>query len=110
MSGRIHRRMTRKGVRRQLIAPDVKLGGNVRIGAFVDLYGCDIGDETKIGAFVEVQKGARIGRRCKISSHIFICGGVTMDEGDFVGHSVSFILYSYTHEKIANGGLQSDVD
>ena len=110
MSGRIHRRMTRKGVRRQLIAPDVKLGGNVRIGAFVNLYGCDIGDETKIGAFVEVQKGARIGRRCKISSHTFICEGVTIEEGVFVGHSVTFINDRYPRATTANGQLKTEAD
>src|SRR5438309_8123579 len=110
MSGRIHRRMTRKGVRRQLIAPDVKLGGNVRIGAFVNLYGCDIGDETKIGAFVEVQKGARIGRRCKISSHTFICEGVTIEEGVFVGHSVTFINDLYPRATNAAGHLQTESD
>ena len=110
MSDRIHRRMTRRGVRRQLIAPDVKLGGNVRIGAFVNLYGCDIGDETKIGAFVEVQKGARIGRRCKISSHTFICEGVTIEEGVFVGHSVTFINDRYPRATTANGQLQTEAD
>ena len=73
------------------IAPDVKLGRDVRIHGFVNLYGCEIGDETRIGTFVETQKGAKIGRRCKISSHTFICEGVTIESGVFVGHGVTFI-------------------
>jgi UDP-2-acetamido-3-amino-2,3-dideoxy-glucuronate N-acetyltransferase len=73
------------------IAPDVKLGRDVRIHGFVNLYGCEIGDETRIGTFVEVQKGAKIGARCKISSHTFICEGVTIEAGVFVGHGVTFI-------------------
>ena len=79
----------------QLIAPDVKLGRNVRIHAFVNLYGCEIGDETKIGTFVEIQKGAKIGERCKISSHTFICEGVTIEAEVFVGHGVTFINDRY---------------
>ncbi|MGV3531333.1 MAG: acyltransferase [Chthoniobacteraceae bacterium] len=75
----------------QRIAPDVKLGRDVRIFAFVNLYGCEIGDETKIGTFVEIQKGARIGARCKISSHTFICEGVTIESEVFIGHGVTFI-------------------
>ena len=110
MSGRIHRRMTRKGVRRQLIAPDVKLGGNVRIGAFVNLYGCDIGDETKIGAFVEIQKNATVGKRCKISSHTFICEGVDIEDEVFVGHGVAFINDSYPRATNADGSLQTEAD
>ena len=74
----------------QCIAPDVKLGRGVRLGAFINLYGCEIGDETKIGAFVEVQKGARIGASCKISSHTFVCSGVTIEDEVFVGHGVMF--------------------
>jgi bifunctional N-acetylglucosamine-1-phosphate-uridyltransferase/glucosamine-1-phosphate-acetyltransferase GlmU-like protein len=75
----------------QRIAPDVKLGRNVRIHGFVNLYGCEIGDETKIGTFVEIQKGVRIGDRCKICSHTFICEGVTIEPGVFVAHGVTFI-------------------
>ena len=74
----------------QLIAPDVRLGQDVKIYGFVNLYGCDIGDETKIGSFVEIQRGARIGRRCKISSHTFICEGVTIEDEVFIGHNVTF--------------------
>ncbi len=73
-----------------LIAPDVKLGRNVRIYGFTNLYGCEIGDDTKIGTFVEIQKGAKIGSRCKISSHTFICEGVTLEDEVFVGHGVMF--------------------
>jgi UDP-2-acetamido-3-amino-2,3-dideoxy-glucuronate N-acetyltransferase len=72
------------------IAPDVKLGRDVRLSAFINLYGCEIGDETGIGTFVEIQKGVRIGARCKISSHTFICEGVTIEDGVFVGHGVMF--------------------
>ena len=72
------------------IADDVKLGENVRLSKFINLYGCEIGDETKIGAFVEVQKNASIGRRCKISSHTFICEGVTIEDDVFIGHGVMF--------------------
>jgi acetyltransferase-like isoleucine patch superfamily enzyme len=102
--------MTQKGVAHQLIAPDVKLGRDVRISGFVNLYGCEIGDETKIGAFVEVQKGAKIGPRCKISSHSFICEGVTIEESVFVGHSVTFINDRYPRATTANGRLQSEAD
>ena len=77
------------------IAPDVKLGRNVAIFAFVNLYGCSIGDETKIGPFVEIQKGAVIGRRCKIQSHTFICEGVSIEDGCFIGHGVTFINDRY---------------
>src|SRR5438309_10128367 len=73
------------------IAPDVKLGRDVRIYAFVNLYGCEIGDETSIGTFVEIQKGVRIGARCKIQSHTFICEGVTIEDEVFVGHNVNFL-------------------
>ena len=79
----------------QLIAPDVKLGRDVRIYGFVNLYGCEIGDETRIGSFVEIQKGATIGPRCKISSHTFICEGVTLEAEVFVGHGVNFINDRY---------------
>ena len=72
------------------IAADVKLGKNVELFGFVNLYGCEIGDETKIGCFVEIQRGAKVGARCKISSHSFICGGVTLEDGVFIGHGVTF--------------------
>lgn len=85
------------------IAPDVKLGGNVRLSKFINLYGCTIGDETKIGAFVEIQKNASVGRNCKISSHTFICEGVTIEDGVFVGHGVMFINDIYP--RATSGGL-----
>lgn len=94
----------------QRIAPDVKLGRNVSIQAFVNLYGCEIGDETKIGPFVEVQKGAKIGERCKISSHTFICEGVTIESEVFVGHGVTFINDRYPKATIPGGRLQTDAD
>ena len=94
----------------QQVTPDVKLGRNVRISGFVNLYGCEIGDETKIGAFVEIQKGARIGPRCKISSHTFICEGVTIEEGVFVGHNVTFINDRYPRATNPNGALQKEAD
>ena len=92
------------------IAPDVKLGKNVKLAKFINLYGCEIGDETKIGTFVEVQKNARIGRRCKISSHAFICEGVTIEDCVFIGHSVTFINDSYPRAANSNGSLQSEKD
>jgi acetyltransferase-like isoleucine patch superfamily enzyme len=92
------------------IAPDVKLGANVRLSKFANLYGCVIGDETKIGAFVEIQKNAFIGRRCKISSHTFICEGVTIEDEVFVGHNVSFINDTYPRATTAAGQLQTEVD
>jgi UDP-2-acetamido-3-amino-2,3-dideoxy-glucuronate N-acetyltransferase len=94
----------------QSIAPDVKLGVNVKIHNFVNLYGCEIGDDTKIGAFVEVQKNARIGKHCKISSHTFICEGVTIEDDVFVGHSVVFINDTYPRATNSNGGLQNEAD
>ena len=94
----------------QLIAPDVKLGRDVRIFGFVNLYGCEIGDETKIGSFVEIQKNARIGARCKISSHTFICEGVTVEDNVFIGHSVTFINDKYPRATSVNGTLQTDAD
>lgn len=102
--------MNRDGVSHQLVAADVKLGRNVRISGFVNLYGCKIGDETKIGSFVEVQKGASIGPRCKISSHTFICEGVTIEEGVFIGHNVTFINDRYPRATNAKGELQSEAD
>lgn len=92
------------------IAPDVKLGKDVRLSKFINLYGCEIGDETKMGAFVEVQKNATIGRRCKISSHTFICEGVTIEDNVFVGHGVTFINDSYPRATTPQGELQSERD
>lgn len=92
------------------IAPDVKLGRDVKIHAFVNLYGCQIGDETRIGTFVEIQKGATVGSRCKISSHTFICEGVTIESGVFVGHGVTFINDRYPRAVNADGTPQSEVD
>ena len=94
----------------QSIAPDVKLGENVRIHNFVNLYGCEIGDNTKIGAFVEVQKNAKVGKNCKISSHTFICEGVTIEDNVFIGHSVVFINDTYPRATNSNGGLQTEED
>jgi len=92
------------------IAPDVKLGRGVRLSKFINLYGCEIGDETKIGAFVEIQKNARVGRRCKISSHTFICEGVHIEDNVFVGHSVTFINDSYPRATTSDGQLQTEKD
>ena len=92
------------------IAPDVKLGKDVRLSKFINLYGCEIGDETKIGAFVEIQKNAVVGRRCKISSHTFICEGVTIEDDVFVGHGVVFINDSYPRATTADGQLQTERD
>ena len=93
----------------RLIAPDVKLGENVKIYNFTNLYGCEIGDNTKIGTFVEIQKGAKIGKNCKISSHTFICEGVEIEDDVFIGHNVSFI-----NDKIpratAEGKMQTEAD
>jgi acetyltransferase-like isoleucine patch superfamily enzyme len=88
------------------ISPDVKLGANVKLSKFINLYGCEIGENTKIGAFVEVQKGARIGRNCKISSHTFICEGVTVEDAVFIGHGVAFINDSYPRATGESGELQ----
>jgi acetyltransferase-like isoleucine patch superfamily enzyme len=92
------------------VAPDVKLGQNVRIHAFVNLYGCEIGNETRIGAFVEIQKNARIGNNCKVSSHTFICEGVTIESEVFVGHGVTFINDRYPRATNGTGQLQSETD
>jgi len=94
----------------QRIAPDVKLGQRVKIFAFTNLYGCEVGDDVKIGTFVEIQKGARIGNRCKISSHTFICEGVTLEDGVFIGHGVTFINDRYPRATNAEGGLQTEAD
>jgi UDP-2-acetamido-3-amino-2,3-dideoxy-glucuronate N-acetyltransferase len=92
------------------IAPDVKLGSDVKIYAFVNLYGCEIGDESKIGTFVEIQKGAHIGNRVKISSHTFICEGVTIEDEVFIGHGVMFINDKYPRATAATGQLQTEAD
>ena len=94
----------------QRIAPDVKLGKGTRIHAFTNLYGCEIGDDVKIGTFVEIQKGARIGDRCKISSHTFICEGVVLEGEVFVGHNVTFINDTYPRATNGQGQLQTEVD
>jgi acetyltransferase-like isoleucine patch superfamily enzyme len=94
----------------QLIAPSVKLGKDVRIFAFTNLYGCEIGDETKIGTFVEIQKGAKIGRRCKISSHTFVCEGVEIEDEVFIGHGVMFTNDLFPRATAAGGALQTEAD
>ncbi len=92
------------------IAADVKLGKDVRLSKFINLYGCEIGDGTKIGAFVEIQKNAKVGKNCKISSHTFICEGVTIEDGVFIGHSVTFINDSYPRATSESGELQTERD
>jgi acetyltransferase-like isoleucine patch superfamily enzyme len=92
------------------IADDVKLGKNVRLSRFINLYGCEVGDETKIGAFVEIQKNAIVGRRCKISSHTFVCEGVTIEDNVFVGHGVTFINDPYPRATKDDGELQTEKD
>jgi UDP-2-acetamido-3-amino-2,3-dideoxy-glucuronate N-acetyltransferase len=94
----------------QRIAPDVKLGRDVRIFAFVNLYGCEIGDESKIGSFVEIQKGVKVGSRCKISSHSFLCEGVTIEDEVFIGHSVTFINDRFPRATTEGGTLQTEAD
>ena len=92
------------------IAPSVKLGQSVKLSKFINLYGCSIGDETKVGAFVEIQKNASVGRRCKISSHTFVCEGVTIEDNVFVGHGVAFINDSYPRATTPEGELQNESD
>jgi acetyltransferase-like isoleucine patch superfamily enzyme len=92
------------------IAPDVKLGKNVKMSKYINLYGCEIGDETKIGAFVEIQKNSKVGKNCKISSHTFICEGVTIEDDVFIGHGVTFINDSYPRATTADGALQTEQD
>src|SRR5713226_3659418 len=92
------------------ISPDVKLGKNVKLSKFINLYGCVVGDDTKIGAFVEIQKNATIGRNCKISSHTFICEGVIIEDRVFIGHGVTFINDTYPRATTADGGLQTEAD
>src|SRR5512135_1818636 len=94
----------------QKISPDVKLGQRVQVRDFTNLYGCEIGDDVKIGTFVEIQKGAKIGNRCKISSHTFICEGVTIEDEVFVGHGVTFINDRYPRATNAEGMLQTEAD
>ncbi len=92
------------------IADDVQLGTNVKIFNFVNLYGCKIGDNSKIGTFVEIQKGAEVGKNCKISSHTFICEGVSIEDGVFIGHNVTFINDVYPKATAKNGNLQTEDD
>jgi acetyltransferase-like isoleucine patch superfamily enzyme len=92
------------------IASDVRLGEGVRLSKFINLYGCEVGDNTKIGAFVEIQKNASVGKNCKISSHTFICEGVTIEDNVFVGHGVTFVNDSYPRATIPGGRLQTEQD
>jgi acetyltransferase-like isoleucine patch superfamily enzyme len=92
------------------IAPDVKLGKDVKLSTFINLYGCEIGDETKIGAFVEIQKNATVGKRCKISSHTFVCEGVSIEDNVFIGHGVTFINDVYPRATSDDGALQTEAD
>lgn len=94
----------------QKIMPDVKLGANVRIFEFVNMYGCEIGDNSKVGAFVEIQKGVKVGKNVKVSSHTFICEGVTIEDDVFVGHNVSFINDKYPRATTGGGQLQTEAD
>jgi len=92
------------------ISSDVKLGTNVKLSKFINLYGCSVGDDTKIGAFVEIQKNASVGKRCKISSHTFVCEGVTIEDNVFVGHNVAFINDTYPRSTTSDGQLQTEAD
>lgn len=92
------------------IAADVELGKNVKLSKFINLYGCHVGDNTKIGAFVEIQKNARVGKNCKISSHTFICEGVEIEDNAFIGHGVIFINDSYPRATTSDGRLQTESD
>lgn len=92
------------------IADSVKLGKDVKLSTFINLYGCEIGDETKIGAFVEIQKNATVGKRCKISSHTFICEGVVIEDNVFIGHGVMFTNDSYPRATARNGSMQTEAD
>ncbi len=94
----------------QRIAPDVKLGQRVKIFAFTNLYGCSVGDDTKIGTFVEIQKGARVGARCKVSSHTFVCEGVNIEDEVFIGHGVTFINDRFPRATNVDGKLQTEAD
>jgi acetyltransferase-like isoleucine patch superfamily enzyme len=92
------------------IAPDVKLGRDVKLSTFINLYGCEIGDETKIGAFVEIQKNASVGKRCKVSSHTFVCEGVTIEDFVFIGHGVTFVNDMYPRAATESGDIQTEKD
>ena len=92
------------------ISDDVKLGKDVRLSKFINLYGCEIGDETKLGAFVEIQKNSSVGKRCKISSHSFICEGVVIEDNVFIGHGVMFINDSYPRATTADGNMKTEAD
>ncbi len=92
------------------IASDVKVGSNVKFSKFVNLYGCEVGDDTKIGAFVEIQKNAKVGKRCKISSHTFICEGVTIEDEVFIGHNVTFVNDTFPRATTSAGSLQTEAD
>ena len=100
----------RQGPQFVCVADDVRMGERVRLAAYVNLYGCEIGDDTRLGAFVEVQRDARIGRHCKISSHTFICSGVTVEDDVFIGHGVIFINDRYPRATAADGALQTEND
>jgi acetyltransferase-like isoleucine patch superfamily enzyme len=102
--------MSQANVPFQLIASSVKLGERVKIFGFTNLYGCEIGDDTKIGTFVEIQKGAKVGARCKVSSHSFICEGVTIEDEVFIGHNVTFINDLFPRSTTGSGQLQTEAD
>lgn len=89
---------------------NVRLGKNIKFSKFINLYGCEIGDDTKIGAFVEIQKNATIGKRCKVSSHTFICEGVTVEDNVFIGHNVTFINDTYPRATTSSGEMQTEKD
>jgi len=92
------------------VTPDVKVGSNVKFSKFVNLYGCEVGDDTKIGAFVEIQKNVKVGKRCKISSHTFICEGVTIEDEVFIGHNVTFVNDTFPRATTGTGSLQTEAD
>jgi acetyltransferase-like isoleucine patch superfamily enzyme len=92
------------------IAPDVKLGKGVKLSKFINLYGCEVGDDSKIGAFVEIQKNAKVGKNCKISSHSFVCEGVVIEDNVFIGHGVTFINDTYPRATTDDGALQTEAD
>ena len=94
----------------QCVSPDVRLGKDVKLSPFVNLYGCEVGDNTKIGAFVEIQKNAKVGQNCKISSHTFVCEGVSIEDNVFVGHGVVFINDLFPRATTAQGELQTEQD
>ena len=94
----------------QCVSPDVRLGKDVKLSPFVNLYGCEVGDNTKIGAFVEIQKNAKVGQNCKVSSHTFVCEGVSIEDNVFVGHGVVFINDLFPRATTAQGELQSEKD